>query len=60
VSFATGSHPLDHFIDLPPFPHPTLRWLSPNALALPPAPHLRLALLGHVTTSIALIVRKRS
>ncbi len=60
VSFATGSRPLDQFIDLPPFPHPTLRWLSPNALPLPAAPHLRLALLGHVTTSIALIVRKRS
>jgi 2-polyprenyl-3-methyl-5-hydroxy-6-metoxy-1,4-benzoquinol methylase len=57
VSFDTGSAPLDQFIDLPPFPHPTLEWISPNALALPKAPHLRLALLGHVSTSIGLIIR---
>jgi 2-polyprenyl-3-methyl-5-hydroxy-6-metoxy-1,4-benzoquinol methylase len=57
VSFDTGSEPLDQFVDLPPFPHPTLEWISPNALTLPKAPHLRLALLGYVTTSIGLIIR---
>jgi len=58
VCYDTGSEPLDQFVDLPPFPHPSLEWRSPNALHLPPAPHLRLALLGHVSTSIALIVRR--
>jgi len=58
VCYATGSEPLVQFVDLPPFPHPSVEWRSPNALHLPPAPHLRLALLGHVSTSIALIVRR--
>ncbi len=58
VCYETGSQPLDQFVDLPPFPHPSLEWRSPNALQLPAAPHLRLALLGHVSTSIALIVRR--
>ena len=57
VSFATGSEPLDQYIDLPPFPHPIPRVDLPNALTLPKAPHLRLALLGHVATSIGLIIR---
>jgi hypothetical protein len=58
VSFHTGSEPLDQFIDVPPFPKPAPEWASPNALSLPEAPHLRLELLGHVSTSIALIIRK--
>lgn len=58
VSYETGSRPLDQFIDIPPFPRPTLDWVSPNHLTLPPAPHLRLTLLGFAATSIALVIRR--
>lgn len=60
VDWNPGTAPLDHFVDLPPFPNPDLTWTLPNGLSLPPAPHLRLALLGHVSTSIALIIRRGS
>jgi hypothetical protein len=55
VSFETCSE-LDQFVVLPPFPRPTGEWPSLNVLTLPDAPHLRLVLLGHVSTSIGLII----
>ena len=58
ISFDPGSRPLDQYVDIPPFPTATLEWKSSNLMSLPVAPHLRLALMGYVSTSVALIIRR--
>jgi SAM-dependent methyltransferase len=49
---ARGDGMLDHFVDLPPYPH------HPFALAPLHAPHLRLSLHGRIVTSAGIIIRK--